>query len=250
MTPAISDGSRPLSAACWRMMSSWRSGSAISCTALSANGRTIAIASAARPRARRPARPAGAAGCSAGAPWCAGRGRLAAPDVASGGPGGSLRAHALSLPSTSDKRASSSSIVPEFATAKVARARLLVLGELARGALVDGLVAAGGGALAPHLLVGDDRDRGVEAGSMPASNSSGTSTTSAGGDGSRRGLAPRARLSDPLADARPEQALEEAALLRVRERASRRRRARSTVRRAPPPRPSAPTTASRTSGSA
>ena len=38
MTPAISAGSRPLSAACWRMMSSWRSGSVISCTALSANG--------------------------------------------------------------------------------------------------------------------------------------------------------------------------------------------------------------------
>src|SRR3954466_12855257 len=51
MTPAISDGSTCLSAACWRMMSSWRSGSWISSTAWS-TGRTrlsTATITAARP---------------------------------------------------------------------------------------------------------------------------------------------------------------------------------------------------------
>src|SRR3954447_18958736 len=53
MTAAISDASTFLSAACWRMMSSWRSGSLISCTALSA-GRTrlsTATMTTARPAA-------------------------------------------------------------------------------------------------------------------------------------------------------------------------------------------------------
>src|SRR5919205_587849 len=47
MTAAISAGSRPLSRACWRMMSSWRSGSAISRTAWWKPGHASANASAA-----------------------------------------------------------------------------------------------------------------------------------------------------------------------------------------------------------
>ena len=46
----------------------------------------------------------------------------------------------------------------------VARCGLLLLPELASCPLVDRLVPAGGGALAPDVVVGDDRDRGVEAG--------------------------------------------------------------------------------------
>ena len=54
--------------------------------------------------------------------------------------GGRARAHghsADSVPRTSASCRSRSSTVPEFATTKVARARLLVLRELARGALVE-----------------------------------------------------------------------------------------------------------------
>src|ERR671927_481253 len=47
MTPATSAGSRSFSRACWRMMSSWRSGSAISRTAWWKPGHASANASAA-----------------------------------------------------------------------------------------------------------------------------------------------------------------------------------------------------------
>ena len=52
--------------------------------------------------------------------------------------------------------------MPSFSTTCSARLGLLLLGELARLALVDQGVAAGLGALAAHLVGGDDGDGGVE----------------------------------------------------------------------------------------
>ena len=96
-----------------------------------------------------------------------------------------------------DSARSRSSTEPSLATTWSARCGLLLLGQLARLALVDQGVAARRGALASHLVGGDDRRRWCRRRSpSPPSNSSGTSTTAisvVGGQATRasRRSAPR-----------------------------------------------------------
>ena len=135
MTPAISDGSRSLSAACWRMTSSWRSGSVSSCTALSAHGLSDSTRDRDQRDDQRQQR-------RAPAPDCA-RERRPPRAAAGGGAGVCVGAHELSFARTADSFCSNSSSVPEFSTAYVARCAFSCLRELARVALVDRLVAAG-----------------------------------------------------------------------------------------------------------
>src|SRR3954447_21136100 len=157
MTAAISAGSTRLSAACWRMMSSWRSGSLISstawltgCTRLSTAtitaARPVARTSRRRRTLRRRARVRGALSeeVRALAGW------------ALMGSGGQLRKYPRQLLLEFPQRAG------VFYSVGGALG-LLGLGELARGALVDGFVPAGGRPLGPHGLVGHHGDRGVVA---------------------------------------------------------------------------------------
>ena len=139
MTAAISAASTPFSAACWRMMSSWRSGSVSSWIA-SSNCRQ-----AERPGADGDARPATARRRRAGAAAVA----LLRFIPAASRPG-------RTAPARDPRRE------PSFSITCSARAAFSVLGELARLALVDQGVAARLGALAAHLVGGDDRDGGVE----------------------------------------------------------------------------------------
>src|SRR3954468_5491744 len=140
MTPAISAGSTSFCAACWRMMSSWRSGSLISSTAWSTGWTRLSTATmtAVRPtarnsRRRRRARERG----------------LARPEE--------VRAVAgWALISGRQLRKNRRQLLLQFPQAagvfySVGGALgLLGLRELARGALVDRLVAARGGPLGPH----------------------------------------------------------------------------------------------------
>src|SRR3954451_8907435 len=203
MTAAISDASTPFSAACWRMMSSWRSGSWISCTAWSTgctSARTATTTSASpvartsrrRSSARRRARLRDEA-----------EGRLERRAVA----GWALMASGGQL------RKNPRQLLLKFAEAagivhSVGRPLgLLLLGELACRALVQRLVPAAPGPLLPDRLVGRDGDRGVVVGLQPRLKE-------------QRRLhhqRPRRRLllrfdgpplGDPLAHLRPDQLLE------------------------------------------
>ncbi len=100
-----------------------------------------------------------------------------------------------------------------------------------------------------HLLVGDDRDRRVVDASMPASNSSGVSTTAAAGRRVRRHRL-LAERDDASADPRPEQLLEPGALVRVGEGVAGDRGAVDDASGRDIRRPSARRRASRTSSSA
>src|SRR3954451_16999993 len=144
------------------MMSSWRSGSLISSTAWLTGCtrlRTATITAArpaARTRRRRSSRRRRARVLGAGRPEEV----RALAGGALMGSGGQLRKYPrqllLEIPQTAGVFYS------------VGRPRgLLILRELARGALVDRLVAAGGRPLGPHGLVGHDGDRGVVAGLQP-----------------------------------------------------------------------------------
>ena len=138
MTAAISAASTPFSAACWRMMSSWLRGSVSSSIAL--------LSDAGRDRdpdqgrhSERPRR----------------RGQQTPP--------ASLpSSHPPSFSTRADSARSRSSTEPSFSITCSARPGLLLLGELARLALVDQGVAACRGALAANVVGGDDRDGGVE----------------------------------------------------------------------------------------
>src|SRR6187431_914489 len=133
MTPAIRAASRFLSEACWRITSSWRSGSLTSCTALSAHGATIAaianaaIATAARkPSRRRAPRVRDAR-----------RGRFAARE------GDFLVAVLVPIVSSAQLLKNVSQLLLQrcqiavVADDVIGARRLLFLAELARGALVD-----------------------------------------------------------------------------------------------------------------
>jgi hypothetical protein len=99
-------------------------------------------------------------------------------------------------------------------------ARLFVLRELARGAFADRVVPARLCACVAHLLVGDDRDRGVVDAVHP-----GFEQQRRLDDGRARGRLAPLDLITPAGDAqrdeRPEQALEPRALGRIGERAAR-----------------------------
>src|SRR4051794_17824353 len=155
MTAAISAGSTCLSAACWRMMSSWRSGSWISSTAWS-TGRTrlsTATMTAARPAARTSRR---LSSCHRRARDRGGWGRF--PVRAAAG---------WALISGRQLRKNLRQLLLEIAQAAGVfysvggPLRFLGLRELARVALVHGLVAARRGPLGPDRLVGHHGDRGV-----------------------------------------------------------------------------------------
>src|SRR3954469_24502582 len=161
MTPAISAGSTCLSAACWRMMSSWRSGSWISSTAWS-TGRTrlsTATITAARPATSTSRR---LSSWRRRARARAERARL--PERAVAG---------WALISGRQLRKNRRQLLLQFAQAAGVfysvggPLGLLGLRELARGALVDRLVAARGGPFGPHRLIRHDGDRGVVARLQP-----------------------------------------------------------------------------------
>src|SRR3954471_22129453 len=162
MTAAISAASTRLSAACWRMMSSWRSGSLISSTAWWTGWTrlTTATITAARPAARR-SRRRSLWRRRARVRWAAWAEEVRAlAGWALMGSGGQLRKYPRQLLLEIPQRAG------VFYSVRRPRG-LLILRELARGALVDRLVAAGGRPLGAHGLVGHDGDRGVVAGLQP-----------------------------------------------------------------------------------
>src|SRR3954447_11487010 len=152
MTAAISAASTRLSAACWRMMSSWRSGSFIPSPAWS-TGRTrltTATITAARPAASMSRRRH---------TW-----RRRARVRRSARPDGRRAVAGWALISGCQLRKNRRQLLLEFPQGagvfySVGRALgLLLLRELARMALVDRLVPAGGRALRPHRLVGHHGD--------------------------------------------------------------------------------------------
>src|SRR4051812_30756423 len=159
MTPAISAASTFLSAACWRMMSSWRSGSVISLTAWSAGLTRLSTATITS------ARPAPSA--SRRRSTCRRRGRerpfVGAADR------DDRRAVAPGALMTSDTqlRKNPRQLLLEFAQAAGVLysvrgfCRFFGLCQLPGSALVEGLVAAGARPLGADGLVGHDRDRGV-----------------------------------------------------------------------------------------
>ena len=210
----MSAGSRPLSLACWRMMSSWRSGRVISRTAWWNCGhtRTIAIAtSSAAPTAS--GEPAAQHGAPAGGRPACGRARAAA----GGGMGmGAHRERGVQL--LKDRGQRKLQLLDSSAVCDHVRrpGRFLLLRKLARGPLVDRVVAARGGALGAHVLVGDDRDGGV-VGAFQAGLEE-QRRLHDGGARRRvlvveRGAPPR----DARAHQRPQQALEPRALVGGRE---------------------------------
>src|SRR3954471_23521077 len=217
MTPAISAGSTFLSLACWRMMSSWRSGSVISLTAWSA-GRTrlsTATITSARP----------APSVSRRRRTCMRRARER-PDVRAW----DRRAVAPGALMTSDRqlRKNPRQLLLQFAQSagvlySVGRScRFLTLCELAGGALVERRVPARAGPLCPNGLVGDDRDRGVVVALEPRLEQQRGLDDQRTRRLRRLALAP---LRHPRSDARPQQGLEELPLGVVHERAARDRRA-------------------------
>src|SRR6201991_1958647 len=163
MTAAISDASTPLSAACWRMMSSWRSGSLISCTAWSTGctSASTATTTSARPTPRKSGRRSTARRRARRRDAVEGRlDRRAAAGWALMTSGGQLRKNPRQLLL---KFAETAGIVHS-----VGRPRgFLRLRELARRALVQRLVPARAGALGPYRLVGHHGDRGVIARLQP-----------------------------------------------------------------------------------
>src|ERR1700759_96706 len=163
MTAAISEASTPLSAACWRMMSSWRSGSLISCTAWSTGctSASTATTTSARPTASTSRRRSPARRRRRLREAVDGRlERRAAAGWALMGSGRQLRKNPRQLLL---KFAETAGIVHSVGCPL----GLLGLGELARRALVQRLVAARRGALGPDRLVGHHGDRRVVARLQP-----------------------------------------------------------------------------------
>ena len=234
MTAAISAGSRPLSRACWRMMSSWRSGSVISRTAWWKQG------DAQRDGERRDDRGAEHGGDPPAAHGAPARGRRRGRPAGERGLGGAGAHRAFSCSRTTGQLGSSSRTRPAVCDHVRRPGRLLVLGQLPRGALVDRLVPARGRALTrarPRRR--RPRSSRRRRRSMPASNSSGVSTTAARGGGSARAtsLAPRGdALARRAATAAPRatRVLARSANARARD-----RRAVDRCRRVRRPRPSA-----------
>src|SRR4051812_27392246 len=154
MTAATRAGSSPLSCDCWRMMSSWRSGSVISCTACLSGCMPIRTTppmipmrtAATRTRRRRTLAARQAAGL--------GRRLLVALAVAILS---QLLNHFRQLDLQLFKR-------PVVADDKVRFLRLFVLAQLTRSALGNSGMATSARALGADVLVGDDRDGLVEHG--------------------------------------------------------------------------------------
>src|SRR3954453_16352001 len=220
MTPAISAASTFLSAACWRMMSSWRSGSVISLTAWSAGLTRLSTATitSARPAPSVSRRRRTCMRRARERPlvWAADR-----DDRRAVAPGALM---------TSDRqlRKNPRQLLLQFAQSagvlySVGRScRFLTLWELARGALVERRVPARAGPLYPDGLVGDDRDRGVVVALEPRLEQQRGLDDQRTRRLRRLALAP---LRHPRSDARPQQGLEELPLGVVHERAARDRRA-------------------------
>src|SRR5215212_736145 len=211
MTPAMSAASRCLALACWRMMSSWRSGRVTSRTAFSPRGRS---SSAPTPATRRtPARSASrrrrrtfALTLDLRSPS-----RLALCRRSRESSG--CRQH----PDHGRQVALGFLDRPVVDYGVVGAGRLLVLGQLARHPLVCRLMAPALRAARADLLVGDHRDGGVE-GALHAGLEQQRYLDH---QGHRRRVAvelfhpPR---RDALPHARPEQPLEPGAVLRRRKR--------------------------------
>ena len=210
MTAAISAGSRCLSRACWRMMSSWRSGSVISRTAWCERRPTAGPATPPRrPAARR------RASADAARPWRA-RPRAAARAASGGG----LRWTVSSAQAVQDDgqvglagRRRSRRCAPR--TWPAAAFSSCVSWRAARSSTASWPRAAAR-SRADRPRRRRPRSSRRRPPSIPASKSSGISTTAA----RRRRIAPLAVLAerdDARADERPEQRLEPGALVRVGE---------------------------------
>ena len=199
-------GVQALVAACWRMMSSWRSGSATSCTARRQHGAISARRSAATattPRAGRRRRGAGARRASGGAP---GRGAGGArwPCACS-----SLVTSACQGRRTTPARASPT--IPSLRTTYVARAAFSSCGAGARRARRPRR-----GRARPRARRGPPRRRRRRSWrrrAPPAPPRTAAASRRRGARRRRRARDLLAPLGDPRADQRPQQALEPGALL-------------------------------------
>src|SRR5215210_8314556 len=153
MIPAISAGSSCLSAACWRMMSSWRSGSAISLTALSTPGATMAATTAAPITTARASHVSRRSSARRRSGARRGRARVVADRVL---------ISLLKLLKYPGQRLLQIFERPGVSDRVRRPGRFLLLGELARRPLVERGVPPRTGPLAPDGLVGHHRQGSVE----------------------------------------------------------------------------------------
>src|SRR5829696_4995062 len=203
MTPAISAGSRPLSAACCRMMSSWRRGSAISWTALSTRGATIAATTAAETTIATASQVTRRSSARRRCGVRRGRARVVADRVLM-----SL----MQLLKYPGQRPLQLVERPGVCDRVRRSGRFLLLGELARRALVERLVPPRPGPLAPDGLVGHHCNGSVEGRVHPGLEQQ----RHLDHQRTRRGIARRLLLAprpQPLADPRPQHPLEPLAVL-------------------------------------